>query len=609
MVGVDRELHKSLTESSGTPSRPTSFLRTDGLLSAADFRFASIVSAVFVAISTTLVFSRSNNYMELADQSLYLLMIDNPRASIRSASAYHVLLSPLFSAVDESIIRFRMLRALLDIGADVLLGFSLVHYLRARHPSGLFTTTASALTVIFSIILAGFAAWIYAVNGFGYDQLGGIILTLLVAALLVIIAREGTSNGAPFLAIAGGALLSLALIVRWTAAVAATALLLWTLFEHCGFRRTVALIRYGAGGALGALIAVHTLLIDLPTLFGGIRSGTVDVSRDTHSPGVLLLEYVRSLVVGVSGGIGVLIAVVFALALIRSRRRIRGAIPIAAVGSGLMLYAIQSLFGLQHFVEANTAGTYLALASGALLLHQLRGGKHTHRVSAAVRDLALPITLVALPVLLAAGTFLPLFLTALPLASTWVAALWTLVPNSRSQALRAIGILVGGAILSTMPWLLWQSLERPARTVHTNESVLVERGRFAGLHVDQATQTLFHDLEDLRVELAPNPTVISLWVRPAVPFALEGTALGFPWYNVKAPNAAAKTISGACIEDGDTPTGEVVFVTQERDPQRFGPLREALRECGIDFPNNFELVTTMTAPEGVPLFVYVREAG
>ena len=99
-----------------------------------------------------------------------------------------------------------------------------------------------------------------------------------------------------------------------------------------------------------------------------------------------------------------------------------------------------------------------------------------------------------------------------------------------------------------------------------------------------------------------------------MPFALEGTGLGFPWYSlVNGPEAAAETISGACLEDGDTPTGDVVLVTESDDPASWGPIRQGLIDCGINFPEGFELVTTMVAPEplsedNIELSVYVREA-
>ena len=182
------------------------------MLGKADFTGAAILSVFATVASAVLVFANANKYIELADQSLYLLMTDDPRAAIRSPSGFHVLLAPLWALAGESVIGFRILRAILDIGVDVILGVSLLRYLRGRNNGEVFAGTAAGLTVVFSVTLSGFAVWIYAVNGFGYDQLGGIIFTLLVSVLLWLVGSESRPSTDALLAALVGGLFVLAVI-------------------------------------------------------------------------------------------------------------------------------------------------------------------------------------------------------------------------------------------------------------------------------------------------------------------------------------------------------------------------------------------------------------
>ncbi len=144
MVGiappVRDEEEKVLERASIDGAVPAGDSKNSAGFSASDLRAVACVATLAAVATTILVFGRAPYYIEPADQSLYLLMIDDPRAAIRSASGFHVLLAPLFTLVGDSVVGFRMLRTVLDIGVDVGLGVSLVRYLRWRSQSGLFTS-------------------------------------------------------------------------------------------------------------------------------------------------------------------------------------------------------------------------------------------------------------------------------------------------------------------------------------------------------------------------------------------------------------------------------------------------------------------------------------
>lgn len=583
------------------------------MMSESDFTGAAILCVVATAISTALVLSYADDYIELADQSLYLLMTDDPRASIRSASGFHVLLAPLWSLTGESVIGFRILRAVLDIGVDLLLGVSLLRYLRSREYGDVFASVSAGLAVVFSVTLSGFAVWIYAVNGFGYDQVGGIVLTGLVAAVLWLVGGQAHASKDSMLAAVAGALFALALIVRWTAALASSLLFVWVLVEHCGWRRTRSLLGASAVGAVGSLALIHLAVLDVGVVFRGIRDGTSDMGRGAYSLPVLISRYTLWLRNGAFGGLGLIIAMGMSLLLFKKLKRTPVVLLLILGAASQVVIIVQVLYRQAQLIEANTWGTYLALVGGVAVVMLLWRNWDQEGLER-IRGLAVPVTLMSLPVLLAAGSFLPLLVTALPLATLWLAGLWVALPSLANWGGQNVALLAVGVMLAVLPWLLYQNLANPARTRFAEEPVLVAEGRFEGLWVDETTQQFLHDLEALRLQVGPDPTVLSFWTRPVVPFALDGTALGFPWYSREnGPNAAAHTISGACLDDGDTPTGDVVVVTQEADPVNFGPIRGALLDCGIDFPDDFEFITTMVAPdasnpEDIQVSVYLREA-
>lgn len=607
MVGIASqtitEEEHSAEDSVGSSPRPKSIE-----LRVTDTGILAMLATLGVVATALLVFSRARFYIELADQSLYLLMIENPRAAIRSASGYHALLAPLFDAVGGSVVQFRLLRAVLDIGVDIGLGFSLIRYLRRRHPDGKFDSTAAAGAVVSTVTLVGFSVWTFAVNGFGYDQLGGILFTVWAALVLWLVTDDESPTNCALLATAIGVVFTLGAIVRWTASLAVALLFVWVLVERFGVRRARHLAGHVFLGAILGAVFVHFAIFDLDTLVGGIISGTVDIGRDSHSLPTLVGQYFVSLTTGIGGSIAILLASALSFFALRNRERIRAAMPAVLVLSGLMVFGAHAVLRVPTFIGANSVGTVLALTGMIVWLAHARETISSTSDGAIQRNLGLTATLVALPVLLAAGSFIPLFLTAMPLASLWVVVMWIVVPELGSKRLQTAAAILSITIISAMPWLTWQGLQTPARTLPTDAPVEVERGRFEGLLVDAATQQLLHDLEDLRLQLDPNPTVLSFWARPVVPFALEGTGIGFPWYNnTRAPNAAAVTLSGACLDDGDTPQGDVVIVTEESDVREFGTIQQGLLDCGIDFPNGFELIATTSTPLNTELFVYLRD--
>lgn len=611
MVGiappVRDEEEKVLERASIDGAVPAGDSKNSAGFGASDLRAVACVATLAAVATTILVFGRAPYYIEPADQSLYLLMIDDPRAAIRSASGFHVLLAPLFTLVGDSVVGFRMLRAVLDIGVDVGLGVSLVRYLRWRSQSSLFTSTAASVAVVSTTTLAGFSVWTFAVNGFGYDQLGGIIFTLWASLVLWLVGQKLSPRRTAAIAVAIGFVLGLGAIVRWTAALAVGLLLAWILIERFGTFRALRLAGYVGAGVAGAWLFVHIAVFDLGTLIGGIVSGTSDVGRDTHSLPVLIDQYVVSLTVGVNRSIGIALAAALSFLALSNRERVPFAMPIVLVGSGLLVFGIHAVFGFETFLIGNSIGAVLGLTGVAVWLVYAHQTYRTNEPLGPRRNVALIATFVSLPVLLAAGSFIPIFLTALPLALLWVAGFWIAVPELTLPRLSAGVAIIGLVIVSSMPLAVWQGFQTPARTLATESPVEVERGRFQGLLVDTGTQQLLHDLEDLRLQLDPNPTVLSFWSRPIVPFALEGTGIGFPWYTLSAPNATAETLSGACLDDGDSPTGDVVIVTEETDPREFGVIRNGLLDCGIDFPVDFDLVQTMRSPFGEELSVFVRE--
>ena len=67
-------------------------------------RVTAVACVVGVFVSTALVLTAADRTISLTDEGLYLLLVDDPEASIRSGTGFHVIFNPLFELVDLSLI-------------------------------------------------------------------------------------------------------------------------------------------------------------------------------------------------------------------------------------------------------------------------------------------------------------------------------------------------------------------------------------------------------------------------------------------------------------------------------------------------------------------------
>ncbi len=566
---------------------------------------AGCVSLVFV---TGVALYTTNRGMDIADQALYLAMADRPEASIRFGSAYHVVLHPLFVLLGESVIAMRVLRLMLDTGVDVLFGASLVAYLRTRFPASIASTGWAAVAVIIGSTIVGFSSFIMATNGFGYDELGSIVLTLLGALLLRVGLRRESWVDMVLLGAAFGALVAVLVLTRWTAALATAPAFLVTVALHQRLRHTLVCIGASLVGALGVLVSIHLWVLDIGTVAGGIAGGMRDGRQGVYSTSELVNRYVDSLRFGLLDGlvfVALLGVVVFALRLRHAGRITNLLVAVIFFAALFGELAIDKGRDDTRFMMLNSWGAVLGMGAALLWFGQAWHIRSSEETRSSLADAALTATLLIMPIVAAVGSFNPLFLTAAILSPLWVGAAIIVLHHLPSAP---IVRLTGGAALALLigavPPLAAEGMLFPNR-VWGQQDTLVEQGRFAGLYVDDLSHQFFTDLEAVRQQLEPDPTVISLWQRPAVLYALDGHGIGFPWYSDETIEAGAATLTGACQEEGDVPTGQVVIVTEELDQSGLGIFDGALRSCGISFPEDFELLTELVASDNVEVSVYV----
>ena len=563
-----------------------------------------------LAAMVLLVVSVAGREITLTDQSLYLLMIDDPEISRRSASGFHFLLHPLLSLVGQSIMEWRLLRAALGIGVDLFLGWTLVEYLRAENPASKLHQKWTAVGLVSAIGAVGFASWSWPANGFGYNELGTMLATMVAALPLVIMKQAPTTSRASLVAATAlGAVLVAFVITRWTGAVMVVFGLVVIALSHFRGRDLARLTASACVGAVVAAVVIHVGVADLRIIATGIISGTEDVRRGSHSIGFLLGRYGTSARNGVLTGAPTLIVILLSSAVLKRWRSGLAHSVVACVVLGLgALWAFGAdrwLHGSRVWSINGVALTLATVALGLLIVTGLAEGRRSG-LRPGLKSILVPGMLLAIPVAAQLGTDVFIFFSMILLAPLWVAAIVLLLSSSEvlSSALRSFG-LVGGVVLGAACVMLSvEGLLRVNSFSPLDQAVELEKGRFAGLAVSEAKFELFADLEELRTELRPNPTVISLWNRPAVTYALGGHGIGFPWYSPNGIEAGVATVEAACRDDGFTPAPDIVFVMEETESEQFQRMVAALATCDIHFPVDFERVP----PVRLSLNVFTQNA-
>ena len=561
----------------------------------------AIAAVVACVLSGVVVVAAARRGLGVSDEGLYLLMTDDPERALRSASGFHVLLNPFFELTGRSPVVWRLVRAVVDVGSDLIFALALLHFLRARSPEAMFSRRHPGIALVAGVTLFGFTSWAWMPNGFGYNELGSVMSTLLAATLLVLVAKPHANGQRLFVPAAIiGVLLVPAAITRWPSAFAIFFGVLVVLALSMTKSKVLALLATILSGAALSALVIHVAVLDLGSIIGGIQSGTSDVASDTHSSGSLLVTYGRSV------GFAALSLPFFGVALVPGllglRRWRTGESPaltpwlMVLFGGFLTIYFGRLLGGTRLRMLNDWGGVPLAmgLVLAGVCAFRIRA---SDGLMTAARSVMLPLVLVAIPIGSSAGTDNPLMLNSIILAELWIGAIIILAAqfsfSGKLGSFVAAGLLV---LAAGVPLMIYESLHGTQYWFVGPQDSRVERGNFAGLDVDDVTHELLNDLEDLRLTLEPNPTVISLWHRPAVTYALGGHGIGFPWYTTRAFEASAATIDGACSEDGFEPTDQVVFVTEVVEPEEMGPVHGALSRCGIDFPADFSFVTTLTSP-------------
>ena len=572
-------------------------------LTEADVRRLAVGGLVAVAAMTWAVLSFADRELIVTDEALYLVMIDKPALATRSASAYHFLLSPLFALAGESIAQWRLLRAFLDIGSTAVLGATLVSYLRSRRPEGKPISAWAGVGITAAVTAVGFASWSWPANGFGYNELANILSTLIAAALLIILKQpRSVTAGALAAATALGAMLVGLLVARWTGAVMVVFGCGVVLAVHHRGSAFFRLAFAAVVGAAVALFATHLWIADLGDLVAGITSGTSDVRRGSHSTTLLLDRYSLSFSAGVIFSIpNLLFVVCVSWSIERWRAGTAGTFQVIAMICVAVAFAFLAgrLLADNRTWPMNSASFSLAAIAGILLFRQAVEKARQHGLGSSAKSVVLPGLFLAIPLAVAAGTNVLIFVQMLLLAPLWLVAAILLLADRPIQSARIRSVGLAGVVVlgATCSLLGIEGLYNAHYHAPLAESARVEEGRFAGLIVAEDKQQTFEELELLRRELRPNPTVVSLWSRPALVFALDGHGIGFPWYSPNAIEAAVTTIEAACVEDGFVPADDVVLIAQETRSDYFFQIVSALDTCGISFPNDFTQETTVIVPD------------
>lgn len=567
------------------------------------------VCVVASAITTIAVALAADRGIDLTDESLYLTMTDQPLRSVRSPTGYHILLHPFFELVGSNVVRWRMLRAALDIGVDVFFGMSVVAFLRSTSPHDLLDHRHARVAVTAALTVIGFMSWSWAPNGFGYNEAASILHVAIAAVLLrLAIPQAGPQVQHLLYGSWLGGLLVLLTVTRWMAAAAAIAGIALVL-AMMRDRKPWSVVLSAFVGAVAMLVAIDVAVVDLGILARGMSDGTADVAAGPHGGLGQIVGYLELIWVGVSSAFGLIVAVGLVFLSFRAHRagQINARMCVGLVTAALFInLLLDRAFGFGTVFSVNSWGTVFAILCVVILLREaVLASKDSPRDH--LNGLAIPALLIMFPVTAAAGTINPLFMVSVAAAPLWLAGVAMLLlrrPLAGHAAVLAVSLLV--VLVGVAPLSAIRGLHLAPYRVDGAQDREVAAGRLAGVQTTAATAVLLDELEAIRVGLEPDPTVITFWALPIVPFALDGHGLGFPWYQSDLLEVTAASIAGSC-EDNGAPTGQVVVVIPPQDLDALGPIDEALRSCDISFPQDFTKVSSLTTSDPAGLDVYVRD--
>jgi hypothetical protein len=418
------------------------------------------------------------------------------------------------------------------------------------------------LVVGAAIVAGALMPSVFAPQTPGYNQITLWIL-LCVSSLLLLLADDRvTGSVEPVAWAVVGVLTWTQIVVKWPAVIAMLPLLALALWRKkprsWSAPRCIAAI---AVGVVLAAVLTQLLVAPLPELLRGLKSGSHDLSTyGGHSTQGLLSQYVLDLWhLGstIMRTYWYLLLAAAAVVLCAATRYAHGAALALGVGLCLLTPAL-----ILSGVARGGAGPNVTLESKSAVLPAYVAFALVAGATAICVRRRVPIdrrllflgSLLAMPLLSAAGTNNPIWFNALFTATFWVAAglaiMSVALPKSGHYLVRGLAISFATLIAFTAVDGTWSNPYRQPRLSADTVAVTIS-GPLSGLQVDPSTARFLQDARStVRNYIGSDPPTMVAWA--GVPGAVVAAGLVqpmFAWVN-QGTRPALWVLESSCQQGG-----------------------------------------------------------
>jgi hypothetical protein len=537
---------------------------------------------------------------DITDEGFYVLSYRWWSTNLHSFNGAQYLYGPVFDLVGHNVAALRLFRLLSVLVVSVSFAVAFMNWLGDRNPHAcsLRSRVAGAAAIVAS------AGMIYGWLPLspGYDDVAALGVLGMAAVALSTSRRHQRGQHVPaWLPLLGGALCTVQMLSKWSSALGiavycvAIVLVLW----GSGWKP---LVRYGGlllAGAAATAALIHLFVIPLDraaTEMWFVNKSAVD---ESGAPSGRALSYLTDLREVTESAIrmGYPLMLVAVATRFAGTRRLN--LPwMVVIAAGFLLFWRQTLDtrGWQGGPANKTAYMVTILA---LVMVATIAGFQLRRPSRG--DVGLLAMLSVLPLAQAFGTSNRIWMVASDAFPAWFAVvIWFLFTGARRPTAGLVTWCATASIVGLVPLIAASGLlAHPYRTTGYASDTAPVPG-LASVRIDPTTAGQYTAVRRaLRPYLRPAPKPIFAVDRlSGLVFILGGTAAGEPWNG--SPLRSGAILRRACEQDEVGVDNPPILLFNRATTRND---IDALADCGLRYPRDFEKVTVTGGPPGLRIYV------
>jgi hypothetical protein len=549
----------------------------------------------------------ANKGFSVQDEGTYVLSYRfwNTNPYFISGSQYFY--GPLFAAMHGQIAGLRMLRLFMAIATNVWFARAFLGWLAHHRGVRTFGLGQGGVALLAA---AGGMTYLWTPLTPSYYDLTADASLALVALMFSTLGRA--SRPPAWMGILAGCVSFVLVLTKWPALLVVL-LVQGVLLADLSRHSRAAAVRYAtcvAAGLAATALACQLFLFRLNVVLPALHAVSVLTATATHSPEALARSYVASTTMFATASIAFAIPLIgaYVMALRASQRgresSARWCIVAGALVTGLVVPLSSGWHGGGERGRVMVAVTMAALLSSLVAAGVPRTSRATsRRRTERVAESRVLGVLVAVPVLQALGTDVPLIYVSSECLALWVAIVLIMVSRSSRPPVSLFAVETSLIVCVVSVALLagTTTLMSPFKaTGLSSDTVAVPS--LGGLRLAPETASEYSALEDAvapYVQRGVTP-VLTLDRLAGVTYLVGGVPMGSTWTDASSPGRTAGILELAC-RNGDVDRARTPVLIVDRAPGF--AVRDALRRCGFDYPSDFRGFAVAGGPPGLQVFV------